>query len=126
MTGCVPFRDPPRCDCGTSQLWQDAARARLLQGDSNLVLVHRDHLRDSFENPALDEWQVTLLMGRLASGILKLCLSPLVCAWNLDPADRELWESVAEEHEAKLEWLDVREPWVASMIPPLHAEADAR
>jgi hypothetical protein len=91
---------------------------RLLQGDDNLVLVHRDHLRDSFENPALHEWQITLLMARLASGILKLCLSPLVCAWNLHPDDRELWQGLAEEHEATLEWLDVREPWVASMIPP--------
>lgn len=91
---------------------------RLLDGDSNLALVHRDHLRIHLV-ATLDEWAITLLMGDLARGLLRLGKSPVICAWNLDPADRALWESIAEEFEVRLEWLDVREPWVASMIPPL-------
>jgi predicted kinase len=97
---------------------------RLLAGDPTLVLVHRDHLRTSFENSALDEWQITLLMSDVAEGILHLQLSPLVVAWNMHPADKKLWTTMANAYDAPLEWLDVREPHVAAMIPPLPVHAD--
>jgi len=91
---------------------------RLLTEDPDLVLVHRDHLRASFE-AKLDEWDITLLMADLVEGILGLGRSPVVAAWNLDPADKELWEATAKAHLVKLEWMDVREPKVAALIPPL-------
>lgn len=91
----------------------------LLQGDPELILVHRDHLRASFEVNSVDEWHITLLMSDLARGILRLEFSPIVVAWNLEPADRELWQTVAADAGVRLEWLDVRDPEVARLIPPL-------
>lgn len=96
------------------------ARA-LMRQDKELVLVHRDFLRTSFEC-ALDEAWITLLMGDLARGILRLGRVPLIVAWNLDQFDRDLWLEIAVEFQALLRWLDVRRPAVAAMIPPLPLE----
>jgi hypothetical protein len=95
---------------------------RLLSEDRGLVLVHRDHLRDAFEINRPDEWEITLLMGQLVRGILELGRSPLVVAWNLDPADRTLWFAIAAEYRVACEWLDVREPEIAALIPPLPSQ----
>jgi hypothetical protein len=94
---------------------------KLLQAEPDLVCVHRDYLRDSFINQ-LDEWHITVLMADLAAGILRLQRSPIVVAWNMEPSDRELFGNVAADAGVRLEWLDVREPWVASMIPPMEGE----
>ncbi len=91
---------------------------RLMEEDPGLICVHRDYLRTSFINQ-VDEWQITLLMGDLARGILRMGMSPIVVAWNMEPCDKDLWQSIACEAQVRLEWLDVREPHVAAMIPPL-------
>lgn len=96
---------------------------RLLAEDCDLWLVHRDHLRDSLEINHPDEWHITTLMGDLARGILRLGKSPLIVAWNLEPIDRALWIGIASEFDVECRWLDVREPEVAAMIPPLPAAA---
>jgi predicted kinase len=94
---------------------------RLMQDDPSLALVHRDDLRAAL-TAAIDEWHLTLLMSTLARYLLGLGHSVLVCAWNLDRADRDLWTGIATEYSVPLEWMDVREPQVAAMIPPM-AEA---
>lgn len=90
----------------------------LMRKNEDLVLVHRDHLRASFES-VVDEAHITLLMGALAREILRLGRSPIVVAWNLEQFDRDLWDDVSDEFLVPLEWLDTREPRVAAMIPPL-------
>lgn len=90
----------------------------LMKQDADLVLVHRDFLRTSFESH-VDEWQITLLMGDLVTGILQIGRSPIIVAWNLEPFDRALWTSIAKKFETPMEWLDVREPAVAAMIPEM-------
>lgn len=92
----------------------------LLSQDSSLILVHRDHLRASFE-AEVPEGQITLLMGDLARGILRLGRSPLIVAWNLEQSDRDLWSDISDEFLVPLHWLDTREPSVAALIPPLLA-----
>jgi hypothetical protein len=94
----------------------------LMQQDADLVLVHRDHLRTSFES-VVDEAHITLLMGDLARGILRLGRSPIVVAWNLEQFDRDLWDEVSDEFLVPLVWLDTREPLVAAMIPPMEVAA---
>lgn len=91
---------------------------KLMQGDADLILVHRDFLRASFE-AQVDEAHITLLMGDLVRGILRIDRSPIVVAWNLEQSDARLWLEVAREFGVALEWLDVRQPRVAAMIPPL-------
>lgn len=100
------------------------ARALMAQ-DPDLVLVHRDYLRTSFE-AAVDEGHITLLMGDLARGILNIGRSPIVVAWNLEAMDRDLWLSIAAEAAVPLRWLDVRQPVVAAMIPPMEAPEMAK
>lgn len=90
----------------------------IMQNDPDLVLVHRDFLRTSFESK-VDEWHITLLMADLVRGILRIDRSPIVVAWNLERADRDLWVTIAVEFQVNLEWLDVRNPEVAARIPPL-------
>jgi predicted kinase len=89
---------------------------RLMAEDPGLICVHRDYLRTSFVNQ-VDEWHITALMADLARGILRMGLSPIAVAWNMEPVDRELWADVASEAQVRMEWLDVREPHVAAMIP---------
>lgn len=91
--------------------------ARKLMATEPLYLVHRDHLRASFEANRPDEWEITLLMGELVRGLLRLERSPLAVAWNLEPADQELWCDISDEFRVPLRWLDVRERDVAAMIP---------
>lgn len=90
----------------------------LMKRDAELVLVHRDHLRASFE-AQVDEGHITVLMGELARGILRLKRSPIIVAWNLERMDRDLWTSVSEEFDVPMEWLDVRDSAVAAMIPEM-------
>ena len=90
---------------------------KLMAEDPDLLLVHRDYLRDSLHNQ-LDEGYITLLMGDLARGILRLGRSPIVVAWNLESFDWYLWHQVAQEFNVPINWLDVREPHVAAQIPP--------
>lgn len=94
----------------------------LMQKDDDLVLVHRDFLRASFESK-IDEAYITLLMGDLARGILRLGRSPIVVAWNLEQFDRDLWGEISDDFLVPLEWLDTREPKVAAMIPPMEIVA---
>jgi len=58
-------------------------------------------------------------MACLADGLIRYGFSPLICAWNLDAADRSLSTEMAQDYQIPLEWLDVREPDVAAKIPPL-------
>jgi hypothetical protein len=90
----------------------------LMKRDADLVLVHRDFLRTSLK-AAVDEGDITLLMGELARGILRLGRSPIIVAWNLEQMDRDLWYSIAGEFFVPVEWLDVRNPAVAAMIPEM-------
>ncbi len=90
----------------------------LMKRDADLVLVHRDFLRASFES-VVDEGYITLLMGELVRGILRIGRSPIIVAWNLEQMDSDLWYSIAGEFTVPLEWLDVREPAVAAMIPEM-------
>ena len=91
---------------------------QFMSEDENLVMVHRDTLRDSLMTLA-DEGLITTLMGGLARTLLFNDHSVIVCAWNMEPGDRELWELVASETGAFLEWYDVRDPEVARLIPPM-------
>jgi predicted kinase len=91
---------------------------KLMSEDLNLVLVHRDFLRNSFESKVSEE-NITLLMADLVRGILRLKRSPIIVAWNLEKSDRDLWFGIAAEFQVGLSWLDVSLPSVAAMIPPL-------
>lgn len=92
----------------------------LMKDDDGLKLVHRDFVRSSFESH-LDEWHITLVMADMVRRLISLGHSAIVCAWNLDPADRALWTGIATEYSVNLEWLDVREAEVAALIPPMAA-----
>ena len=94
---------------------------RLMSGDNSLMCVHRDDIRAALVNP-LDEGHITLCMGALAGMLLSLGSSVIVVAWNLEPADRDLWTRIAADHGAPMAWMDVRDADVAAMIPPM-AEA---
>jgi predicted kinase len=91
---------------------------RLIADDPSLALVHRDDLRSALA-AKLDEWHITLLMASLVRQLLSLGHNVIVCAWNLERADWNLWLGLATEHSAEMEWLDVREPDVAALIPPM-------
>jgi predicted kinase len=91
---------------------------RLMAEDASLALVHRDDLRSAL-SAKLDEWHITLLMGALTRSLLSLGHSVIICAWNLERCDKALWTGIATEHSLRLEWLDVRQPEVAALIPPL-------
>jgi hypothetical protein len=58
-------------------------------------------------------------MGDLARGIIRIGRSPIIVAWNLEQVDRDLWTSISAESDIPMEWLDVREPEVAAMIPEM-------
>lgn len=90
-----------------------------LAAEHGLVLISRDYLRVAMR--LTDEPQMTLAMADLARGLLKRGQGCVVCAWNLEPEDRALWEAVAKETGTQLEWLDTREPDVAALIPPIAA-----
>jgi hypothetical protein len=90
----------------------------LCANDSNLLLVHRDHIREGLSNP-VPEGTITLLMGEVAKWLINHGFSVCACAWNLEHFDHIMWDEVAAETGAKLEWLDVREPEVAARIPPM-------
>lgn len=91
---------------------------KLMSEDPDLVLVHRDHLRDSFESK-VNEGHITMLMGDLVCGILRVGRSPIVVAWNLEVTDRRLWTSISDMFDISLQWFDVTEPAVAILIPRL-------
>lgn len=91
---------------------------KLCHDDPSLILVHRDRLRDAVVN-RLDEWCMTLAMADLARGLLMRRVGVVCCAWNMEPADRTLWQGVAVETGAELVWLDTRTPEAHALIPPL-------
>ena len=88
----------------------------LCTNDPTLLLIHRDHIREGLTN-SIDEGRVTLLMGEMATHLLGWGYSVCACAWNLEHFDRVMWDIIAAATHAKLEWLDVREPDVAALIP---------
>jgi len=93
--------------------------ARKLMADSpELALVHRDDIRRDL-GTVLDEGLITHLMGDLARRLLEANHPVVVCAWNLQKMDHDLWFAIARETEAPIVWLDVRAPEAAAMIPPL-------
>lgn len=91
---------------------------RLMSEDPSLVMVHRDTIRASLITLD-DESLITRLMGRIASDLLDAGHSVIVCAWNMEPADADLWNGLAKDAGIKAEWFDVRDPDVAALIPPL-------
>lgn len=91
---------------------------RLMADAPYLVLVRRDTLRAALVTP-VDEWVITLIMRDAAARLLLEGYSVIVCAWNLERADRELWDAAAMRAGIPLEWMDVREPEVARLIPPV-------
>jgi ribose 1,5-bisphosphokinase PhnN len=93
---------------------------KLMNADADLILVHRDFLRASFES-RVDEGHITLLMGELVRGTFRIGRSAIVVAWNLEQFDIDLWTSIAAEFDVPMEWLDVRLPDVAAMIPQIAA-----
>lgn len=91
---------------------------RLMSEDPSLVMVHRDTIRASLITLD-DESLITRLMGNIASDLLDAGRSVIVCAWNMEPADGDLWNRLADKAGIRAEWLDVRDPAVAALIPPL-------
>lgn len=91
---------------------------RLMSEDPSIVMVHRDTIRASLITLD-DESLITRLMGRIASDLLDAGHSVIVCAWNMEPADADLWNGLADAAGIKAEWCDVRDPAVAALIPPL-------
>lgn len=93
---------------------------RLMQEDPTLGLVHRDFIRTSLEAD-FDEGHVTYIMDAIARRLLSLKRSPIIVAWNLHDMDRRLWTALSADFGVPLEWLDVREPEIAALIPPMEA-----
>lgn len=88
-----------------------------LAAKQNLIVISRDRLRDA--TGLRDEGLMTRAMADLASRVLAGGYGVVVCAWNMEPSDRQLWEQVARDASVKLEWLDTREPDVQAMVPPM-------
>ncbi|HEV7255739.1 MAG TPA: AAA family ATPase [Mesorhizobium sp.] len=93
--------------------------ARKLMADApELALVHRDDIRRDL-CATVDEGVVTHLMGEMARLLLGVGYPVIVCAWNLQKSDHDLWFEIARDTDAPIVWLDVRAREVAAMIPPL-------
>jgi hypothetical protein len=99
----------------------------LLSEDPDRVLVHRDTIRAAL-CATMDEWEITLIMRAIAIRLLHFEheYSPVVCAWNHLPDDRQLWDQLAAATHVPLRWLDTRNPDVQAMIPPLEADSAAQ
>lgn len=106
--------------CGPANSGKLPLAKRMMADDPRLVLVHRDSLRDALVTP-VDEWVITLAMRDIARQLMVNGYPVLVCAWNLDPEDKELWAELADIAGLDMEWLDVRDPMIAALIPPLAA-----
>jgi predicted kinase len=91
--------------------------ADTLATNGHMALISRDRLREAIR--IKDEWIITLAMADLARGLLLRGVSCVVCAWNLEPEDRQLWEGLAVETGSELDWLDTRSPQFHKLIPPL-------
>lgn len=91
---------------------------KLMADDPGLCLVHRDDLRRDLM-AKVDEAHITMLMGDLTRRLLMYGHPVVVCAWNLERMDADLWIEIAHATATPLVWLDVRTPEVAAMIPPL-------
>jgi predicted kinase len=92
--------------------------ARHLCQRDGLLLVSRDAVRDAIFN-SIDEWEITLVMEAVARKLLRFGHSVVIAAWNLDAMDHDLWSDLASTTGVDMEWLDVREPEVAALIPPM-------
>lgn len=92
---------------------------RLMEDDARLVLVHRDLVRAAMPGVSVSEGHITQVMGAMARTLLWQGYSVVAVAWNLEPEDVFLWTAVAADSRLSPEWLDVRRPEVAAMIPPL-------
>jgi predicted kinase len=90
----------------------------LLKKNPDLLLVHRDTIRESLVNQ-LDEALISWLMYSMADYLLSAGRSVVICAWNLEQFDRDLWLGLSVKREARLIWLDTREEEVKKLIPPV-------
>lgn len=97
----------------------------LLSATPQPVLLHRDLVRQALVTP-VDEWVLTLCTAAAARPLLQSGHNVVAVGWNMEPADRELWESVSEETDSEFIWLDTRDPKVHQMIPPLEGWEPAR
>lgn len=91
---------------------------RLAAENPELKIVHRDDLRRMFLNP-VDEAVISWAMYDLARRLLHCGHSPLIVAWNLERIDRMMWRRLSMSEDVPLEWMDIREPAVAALIPPM-------
>lgn len=91
---------------------------KLLANTPNSAMVHRDTLRDSLIS-VKNEGHITWIMHAVALELLTQGYTPIICAWNLEQFDRNIWTSLARHMNIELTWLDTREPNVQAMIPPM-------
>jgi len=97
---------------------------KLMSEDAALLPVHRDYLRTALETEGkADEAVLTQIMGDAARRLLLAGHSVIAVAWNLEPMDRAMWTDVAFGAGVPMEWLGVRRPEIAALIPPMEAAA---
>lgn len=91
---------------------------RFMAEDPALRMVHRDTIRDSIITET-DEALLSCVMWDIADRLAENGRSVIVCAWNLEASDRQMWELLARQRGMALEWYDTRDPETARLIPPL-------
>ena len=72
--------------------------------DPDLRFLHRDQVRVQFGR-LLTESHLTGVMGDIAAALLSRGYGVVTAAQNLAPSDREMWDRVAVETGAQMEWV---------------------
>lgn len=95
------------------------ARA-ILEKRQDMTLVHRDLIRSALLGAAIAEDQLTLIMRDIVNALLQEERSVLVCAQNLHPHDKEVWDQFPRRYNiARYSWWDTREADVQKLIPAM-------
>lgn len=81
-----------------ARMWEIAA------ADPELRILHRDQIR-VLPGRLLTEGDLTGVIGDMAAALLSRGYGVVTAAQNLAPSDRQMWDEVARETGAALEWV---------------------
>lgn len=106
---------------GTANSGKMPLARRLMEDDPSLCLVHRDHIREML-GAKVDEAHISYVMNAMTTSLIASGYPVLICAWNLEAMDMDMWTNIAKGFEIPLVWLDTRTPEGQKFIPPLPVE----
>lgn len=105
--------------CGPEKSGKMPLARALMEKAPGMVLVSRDRVRDAIVTK-IDEWDISLLMADMVVSLLKRRRSVVVCAWNMERCDRNMWDDIAKRFKLNTyRWLDTRDPVIKRVIPAM-------